>query len=193
MALCCGFTAGTPAEGETTHPPMLRMGPSRSLRERVLRQSVRFRPVADLRLTWQVWPMSIELLCASCGQILTATCNWGADEDYDRTSADREPAVPSGLLIRLSVENAVEVRHADGAVERKVYSPAGAIAANPENVVVANLHSVGKDNGCCGSDGMDGPNRACACGAVVATEWSDCWTQAEVRFLPDAVRPSPTT
>lgn len=36
--------------------------------------------------------------------------------------------------------------------------------------------------------GFDGPNRACAtCGAVVATGWSDCWTQAEIRFLPEAV------
>jgi hypothetical protein len=134
--------------------------------------------------------MSVELLCASCGEHLTAPCTWGAEEDYDRACADREPAVPSGLLIRLSVEDAVDVTQASGIVERKVYSPAGAIAANPANVVATSLHSVGPDNGCCGSDGLDGPNRACLCGAIVATEWGDCWTQSEVRFLPDAVRPS---
>lgn len=31
-------------------------------------------------------------------------------------------------------------------------------------------------SGCCGLDGVDGPNRACACGAEVGTEQSDFWT-----------------
>ena len=44
-------------------------------------------------------------------------------------------------------------------------------------------------NGCCGPDGMDGPNLECAgCGALVATEVADCWTWQEVRLYPDAVR-----
>ena len=99
-------------------------------------------------------------------------------------------AVPKGLLIRLSVENAVDAVHADGTVERKVYSEAGAVAANPEDIVIGGLDRAGIDNGCCGSDGLDGPNRSCLCGSMVATQWSDCWTQAEVRFLPQAVRVS---
>jgi hypothetical protein len=37
-----------------------------------------------------------------------------------------------------------------------------------------------------GSDGCVGLNRARLCGRMVATEWSDCWTQAELRFDPDA-------
>ena len=61
---------------------------------------------------------------------------------------------------------------------------------SPEDILEASLSSAGADNGCCGSDGLDGPNRACSCGSLVATQWSDCWTQAEVRFLPDAVRVS---
>jgi hypothetical protein len=43
------------------------------------------------------------------------------------------------------------------------------------------------NSGCCGSDGMDGPNRACICGAFVATQWNDCWTQAEICFDPEVV------
>lgn len=34
----------------------------------------------------------------------------------------------------------------------------------------------GRCNGCCGLDGMDGPNRICRCGAEIGTERSDCWT-----------------
>ena len=132
--------------------------------------------------------MTVEILCAACGRQLTDQCLWGHDADYDRTCADRMPAVPKGLLIRLNVEDAVDAFHADGTVERKIYSEAGAVAANPEDIIVGSLDRAGVDNGCCGSDGLDGPNRACVCGSMVATQRSDCWTQAEVRFLPQAVR-----
>lgn len=30
--------------------------------------------------------------------------------------------------------------------------------------------------GCCGPDGMHGPNRLCRCNAEIGTESSDCWT-----------------
>ncbi|RYE90865.1 MAG: hypothetical protein EOO75_09550 [Myxococcales bacterium] len=59
---------------------------------------------------------------------------------------------------------------------------------NPADVVRAHLRStLRNDHGCCGSDGMDGPNRKCVCGATVGTEWSDCWTAAEVRLDGDAI------
>jgi hypothetical protein len=36
---------------------------------------------------------------------------------------------------------------------------------------------------------LDGPNRACAsCGTAVAVARTDCWTPAEIRFLPARVR-----
>jgi len=97
------------------------------------------------------------------------------------------PAVPEGSIIRLLADDTAPIVQGDRVVGTKVYSRAGAIAANPSDLLPGALTSVGKDNGCCGSDGLDGPNRACSCGAVVATEWSDCWTQAEVRFEPTAV------
>ena len=132
--------------------------------------------------------MGVELTCAVCGRLLTAQCRWGEETDYDRDSVDRKPAVPKGMLIRLLEEDSVDVVAGGKIVARHVYSEADAIAANPEDVLSETLLSNGIDNGCCGSDGTDGPNRACLCGSVVATEWSDCWTQAEVRFLPHAVR-----
>ena len=67
-------------------------------------------------------------------------------------------------------------------------STAGTWLLNPADVVRARLISTGtNDAGCCGSDGMDGPNRQCVCGAIVATESSDCWTAAVVSFAPGAV------
>ncbi len=37
--------------------------------------------------------------------------------------------------------------------------------------------------GCCGINGDDGPNRACICGAIVGTEFSECFQTQ--RFEPD--------
>lgn len=131
--------------------------------------------------------MRVQIACASCGRPLTGQCEWSAEGDYDHTSVDRSPAVPKGKLVRLSGQYAVDVFQGDVVVGRKVYSEAGVVASNREDVLTDSMISAGEDNGCCGSDGGDGPNRACLCGSMVATQWSDCWTQAEVRFLPDAV------
>ena len=82
------------------------------------------------------------------------------------------------------------------------YVPAGdgryRVAGGPRGTLVLALADVvgtepvgdtGRRNGCCGPDGMDGPNLKCAgCGAQVATEVADCWTWQEVRLYPDAVR-----
>jgi hypothetical protein len=62
------------------------------------------------------------------------------------------------------------------------------IVINPQNLLPNTLLVSGIDNGCCGSDGMDGPNRSCQCGAVIAIERSDCWTPAKISFLSDAVK-----
>lgn len=46
----------------------------------------------------------------------------------------------------------------------------------------------GRRNGCCGLDGLDGPNLVrSACGAEVATQQSDCWSQQLIALIPDAV------
>ncbi|MFF5588095.1 hypothetical protein [Streptomyces hygroscopicus] len=46
----------------------------------------------------------------------------------------------------------------------------------------------GRRNGCCGLDGLDGPNLVCrGCGAEVATQQSDCWTDHLVAAAPDTV------
>lgn len=53
---------------------------------------------------------------------------------------------------------------------------------------VANIP--GHSAGCCGLDGLDGPNQACVrCQAVVGTARTDCWTEDAIWFLPQAVVP----
>lgn len=48
----------------------------------------------------------------------------------------------------------------------------------------------GYSAGCCGLDGYDGPNQACArCRAVLGTARTDCWTEDVVWFLPKSVLP----
>jgi len=43
-------------------------------------------------------------------------------------------------------------------------------------------------NGCCGLDGLDGPNLQCdTCGVYVATKITDCWTSHCVVFESTAV------
>lgn len=43
-------------------------------------------------------------------------------------------------------------------------------------------------NGCCGRDGLDGPNVLCpGCMNEIATVSDDCWTYHEARLVPTAV------
>ena len=58
----------------------------------------------------------------------------------------------------------------------------------PDDVVGTAPGDPARRVGCCGPDGMDGPNLKCArCGAPVGTEVADCWTWQEIRLYPDAV------
>ena len=46
--------------------------------------------------------------------------------------------------------------------------------------------------GCCGRDGLDGPNVICPqCQFEVATVRDDCWTFLEARLVPTAVKSIP--
>lgn len=61
---------------------------------------------------------------------------------------------------------------------------------NPDDVKSTDLHpDLHRQAGCCGLDGLHGPNLICArCGAEVGTKESDCWTQQQVVMLPEAVK-----
>jgi len=130
----------------------------------------------------------MHLICAKCQRQLTRSCRIGGSHEFRSDAQDRDPVVPSGVIVRWETAANSLVTSPDGSESLRHVSPIGAYSANPEDVIENALHSSGADNGCCGSDGLDGPNRSCVCGRVVATEWSDCWTRVEVRFEPDAVK-----
>ncbi len=59
---------------------------------------------------------------------------------------------------------------------------------NPDDVTGAARHADDdRSTGCCGPDGMNGPNLVCStCQAEIATEETDCWKPHFVVTLPDA-------
>jgi len=50
---------------------------------------------------------------------------------------------------------------------------------------------VSRHNGCCGRDGLDGPNLVCAMGHEIGTEKSDCWMAHAAILLRNAI-PAPS-
>jgi hypothetical protein len=127
------------------------------------------------------------LNCAKCGCRLTAECIFGEDADYCPEAQDRESPLKRGIIVVQRQEIAKPINQNGKVIGSHVESGAGDFSVNPEDVLPGVLSTTGVDNGCCGSDGCDGPNRRCTCGGVLGTEWSDCWTQAEIRFTSDAV------
>jgi len=59
---------------------------------------------------------------------------------------------------------------------KEYWSADGQFVVNLADLVGTKHHSDrGRQNGCCGLDGLDGPNLTCANGHEVGTEKSDCW------------------
>lgn len=71
---------------------------------------------------------------------------------------DGKPAVPKGFF---------------GVNKQEYWNAAGRVLVNLGDLV-GTKHS-GGINGCCGLDGLDGPNLVCANGHEIGTEKSDCW------------------
>lgn len=111
----------------------------------------------------------------------------GTANDYNAQAPNQEPATKVGVMVRLELEDAAPVYGPGSQVGWRVYPPAGAISANPADILTDTVLPSGLRQGCCGVDGQDGPNISCICGAVLGTEWGDCWTQAEFRFAPSAI------
>lgn len=111
----------------------------------------------------------------------------GGAADYDPNVEMGSSPVSIGVMVRLADEDAVPVKQGGMVVRTHVYSPAGSISIAPDDLLRDAVQPSGLRQGCCGPDGVDGPNFSCRCGHVLGTEWGDCWTMAEVRFLPTAV------
>jgi len=72
----------------------------------------------------------------------------------------------------------------------------GSFFTGTEGKVIMNLHDArnirrtddpSRLNGCCGLDGLDGPNVLCRKGHAVGTEKSDCWMPHALILEPDAI------
>lgn len=65
----------------------------------------------------------------------------------------------------------------------------GCYVVNPDDARLLVRHpDPRRSSGCCGHDGLDGPNRVCpSCGAEVATLRDDCWSRVETRFEPQRI------
>jgi hypothetical protein len=88
---------------------------------------------------------------------------------------DGEPAVPRGLFLD-DKDNDIT------GWEKRVL-------VNLADLVGTKHHTdAHRLNGCCGHDGLDGPNVTCEQGHEVATEKSDCWMPHCALLLPNVSR-----
>lgn len=107
-----------------------------------------------------------------------------------RRVAAQQPTLPPGVFVIDDRAVTVEVWYPrENRRETLEQVPSGSFVVHPDARLPGALSPVpGRDAGCCGLDGCDGPNQQCSsCGAIVGTAWTDCWTQYELRFLPDLV------
>ena len=124
--------------------------------------------------------------CRACGAVLTLPARQlsilpetrYADED----EVSMRPTVEQGTW---AVDPAPRLIASDGTAA----STAGCIVVHPGDASGLEPHPDRlRSSGCCGHDGLDGPNRRCAsCHQDVATLSDDCWTAVELRFEPAAV------
>lgn len=99
--------------------------------------------------------------CASCKQPLTGVLR-------------EVPMPPAGEKAERHRVSSPRMRQGTYSISPKTR----VIVFNPNDLTGTAPHpEPGRRHGCCGLDGLDGPNLVCeGCGADVATQQSDCWT-----------------
>ena len=115
------------------------------------------------------------IVCARCGKRLTAAI------------AETAPPAPATEETR-GTHQSLPARMTSGTYA--VSPEMNGFVLNPDDVKSTEPHpDPRRRNGCCGLDGLNGPNLVCArCGAEIGTKQSDCWTQQQVVMLPEAVK-----
>ena len=131
--------------------------------------------------------MALMIRCRECGEALTPALTALHEVPAPLQAEDGvgyEPTVPPGYV---AVDpDPVSSYQTGGSMERGSF---GCLVVNPADARGLVRHpDHRRSNGCCGPDGLDGPNRTCAsCGVEVATLRDDCWSRVEVRFEPQRV------
>ena len=101
----------------------------------------------------------VEFRCAKCGIPLTDPLRELTDAEQ-LCDDDAEPAVPQGYFFIEDGYVLINVR---------------------DRLNVRRVKDEDRLGGCCGMDGMDGPNTECINGHEVATEVTDCWLPHSLR------------
>jgi hypothetical protein len=125
------------------------------------------------------------MACNACGAALSRPARQLRElpkrqfVDEDRVSM--HPTLEPGTW---AVDPAPRLIASDGTA-----STEGCLVMHPDDATGLEPHPDAlRNSGCCGHDGLDGPNRRCAsCHNDVATLTDDCWTAVELRFEPAAV------
>jgi hypothetical protein len=111
--------------------------------------------------------------CPSCGQVITRPLREMSPDDI--CLEDRKPAVPAG--------------HCAPSDDDYWTGSTGRILVNVADLVGTLPHpNSTRRHGCCGLDGLDGPNVVCSQGHEVAVERSDCWMAHAAVLLPEITR-----
>ena len=115
-------------------------------------------------LTREVFPLpempEPEMRAGGGGYSSTVATGYVATEPHAVTVDDDRPAGSTGCLV-VNIEDGLQLLVHEDPV---------------------------RSSGCCGHDGLDGPNRRCpGCRSEVATLRDDCWSPQELRFEPGVV------
>jgi hypothetical protein len=116
----------------------------------------------------------VHIVCKECGARLSEELRLA--DGSERNTEDGKAYVARGATIQ----------NDDSFFHQNV----GGYVANVEDVLHTRLtEAANRLNGCCGLDGMDGPNLLCdQCGAEVAIKKTDCWMPHCVIFEPAATK-----
>lgn len=116
----------------------------------------------------------MHIVCKECGARLSEELRIVAADAC--STEDGKPYVPLGMTIQ----------NDDSFFHQSV----GGYIANVEDVLHTRLTKDARRlAGCCGLDGMDGPNLLCdGCGAEIAIKKTDCWMPHCVLFEPNETK-----
>lgn len=132
------------------------------------------------------------IACRACGAVLTLPARQlNALPEPQYADADQVSMRPTLEPATWAVDPVPRLVASDGTSA----STAGCLVVHPGDTIGLEPHPDRvRSSGCCGHDGLDGPNRRCAsCHNDVATLSDDCWTTVELRFEPAAVEVLPST
>ena len=117
----------------------------------------------------------ISFECPVCRAVITRPLT-SLPNDQSICLDDGKPAIPEGFFSTINSEE---------------WRVSGTVVVNLRDLVGTKHHpDFRRLNGCCGLDGLDGPNLVCPNGHEIGTEKSDCWMSHAAVLLDNVIRPN---